>query len=186
MLNTFPPLVSGSSFDAENLKQLVGADSHIHASCAIRYDATDTFFNPGFRPTKGGLTGFGWDGFFYFNGVMQGRQATWFTEATPGDNFRSTRGAFPQRGIVLVTDLGLSIFDESANSLDVWMVFERGATLAMLETVVSIPSNFVPKELKYNNGVIMLTYSGDNFPDVYLYLDFCQDTAYVDLATVVI
>ena len=172
--NTFPPLISGSSDDLAGLKQLVGSDSSILASCAIKNNPNDSFLNP-----SNGLDGFGWDGFFYIAGVAQTTQATWFTE--PLGLYRSARGAFPQRGIVLVTNSGLSIFDESNGSLDLWMSFQKGDALAFFNNFPTVTSNLVPKGLSYNNGLVMVTYGSSTTADINLIFDFNQDRVYADV-----
>lgn len=178
MLNTFPPLISGTSYDAEGLKQLVGTDSRILASCSIRETPTDAFFHP-----ELGLSGYGWDGVFYYKGIEKipvRPKATWFTEAInpsdPAHPYRSTIPFFPKRGIALATSEGLTIFDEASGSLDVWMTFIKDDPHALLNRFTPGAELLTPNSLSYNNGILVLSF----LQDVDLYIDFNQDSAYAD------
>ena len=175
MTNTFPYLISGDSYDAEGIKQLVGDDSSILASCTIQSNSIDSFFNP----SSFNLNGYGYDGNYYFNGVINSSipQATWFTEAI--DTYRGREAAFPAQGIILVTSSGLSILD---TSLNVWMVVVSGIIEAMVQSSsggLDLTSTLIPNNVDYGNGVITLSYT----PSVVLYLDFVRDRAYADTST---
>jgi len=117
MINTFPPLVSGTSLDFQGLQQLVGTT--VWASCVVNTSPSDLFFNP-----SSGLTGFGFDGFYYNSSVVSSTTASWATES-----FNSNRGgsiSFPTNALILATDDGLTIFDQSKNQFEVWMSFVQG------------------------------------------------------------
>ena len=117
MINTFPPLVSGTSLDSQGLQQLNGKE--VFASCIIKSGPSDLFFNP-----TSGLTGFGFNGMRYVNGVLNAGLASWASE-----NSGLTRGgaiSFPMNAIALSTEDGLTIFDQSNNMFEVWMAFIQG------------------------------------------------------------
>lgn len=65
-VNTFPPLISGSSIDFNNQKQLFGTS--ILASCVFSTSDSDPFFNP---TAFSDFNGYAADGKLYANGVLQ-------------------------------------------------------------------------------------------------------------------
>lgn len=124
MANTFPPLVSSASQDAQGVQQLNG--SEVLASCNIRSVVNDLFFNP-----TQGLTGFAFNGFYYTDGVATTQQASWASEGS--GVYRGATIEFPASAMVLATEGGLTIFDQTTNSFSVWMSFIQANFYAMLD-----------------------------------------------------
>jgi hypothetical protein len=97
------------------------------ASCVIRVEDNDAFFNPTL-----GLTGFSFDGKHYINGVLDPLQmASWATEGR-GDN-RGATIEFPRESVILTSATSLTIFDQSTNPFTVWMSFIQGDMNALLD-----------------------------------------------------
>lgn len=95
---------------------------------AIYCDAT---LDPWNTPTLNNFTGYGRDGYKYTNGVQDAGpvSAPWRTEAA-GQN-RSSRGDFPVKSLIVVTQRELVIFDldtftGTPTTLKVWMRFVLG------------------------------------------------------------
>ena len=138
MSNTFPPLISDSSFDLQLMKQLVGDDSRILASCRIKDDPADSFLHP-----ELGLDGYAFDGVYRVQGVAYPSVglASWYSEY-PTEYRSANTLSFPSEGLVLATDIGLVIYDErsdglgSRDSLYIWMAFVKDNLNAMLTSLM--------------------------------------------------
>ena len=176
--NTFPPLVSGSSTDLLDQKQLYGKD--VLASCLIQTSQADQFFNP----EACGLTGYAYNGTYHQGGVPVPLQASWFNEAPSA--WRGQQAAFPQQAVVVLTDAGLSILDRAKN-LEMWMLFMRGDMLAYTNNFLAnmkVPAGFTPRAVTYQNGIVsVLQYpdAGSAYTWVFaLHLDFLHDIVYAD------
>lgn len=129
MVNTFPPLISASSYDHSGLQQMFGNGAT--ASFIIRAENNDYFFNPSL-----GLTGFSYEGKHYINGVYDPSVvASWATEGAGYS--RSDVVEFPREAAIISSDSGLTIFDQTVDPFTVWMSFIQGDTNAYL-------NNFVP------------------------------------------
>lgn len=175
--NTFPPLISGNSSDFAGQRQLLG--SSIVDSMLIQRSSNDLFFNP-----QNGLTGYGYDGTYYQNGVQNPNSlASWFSEP-PGDN-RGNLATFPNSALVLLTDAGVSILDTTSH-LDMWMVFARVDQGAFTLNFSGQIMGYRPRFLSYTSGAILVSMSPDAGSQVLgnacIVIDFINDRAYVDVA----
>lgn len=177
--NTWPPLISGASSDSAGRQQLNGQE--ILGSAMFEAKISDGFF----YPVECALTGFAYDGLLYQNGADASSggaaRASWYTEA-PGP-WRGDRAAFPQRGVILLTDAGLSILDLDSKWA-LWMSFLRGDTLAFTHNALGTIAGFVPQEVTYANGRVMVALAPDPGSDfkspTTLVFDFVQDAVYMD------
>jgi hypothetical protein len=177
-INTFPPLISGSSFDSVGGKQLSG--NSIISSLRIEESPADQFFNP-----QVGFSGYACNGMLYQNGVpVQGAApASWFSE--PVSTYRGGEKEFPTSALVLLTDAGLSIIDISGN-MNMWMIFLRGDTFAFFHNFNLSQSGFIPVGLAYSQGAIIINLSSDPGSTIKgnaaLILDFVNDTVRMDMS----
>jgi hypothetical protein len=175
--NTWPPLLSGGSQDELLQTQLYGKE--VIASVLFEAAPDDEFF----FPVDGVLSGFAFDGKLYQNGaeVPAVDPASWFSEE-PGA-YRGTRPQFPQRGLVLVTDAGLSIIDlESRYAM--WMVALRGDGFGLTHNFLDNISGFTPTGVSYQNGRVVITLSPDAgsvfTAPVFIVFDFTLDNTYME------
>lgn len=185
--NTFPPLISGSSYDGELDKQLYG--SSVICSCYICKDAEDPFY----YPTAHSLTGYAADGLEYVNGVSNlGSYASWYSENH--SEFRGSKRAFPDSALVVITDLSIGIYDRD-KGFDVWMIILRETYKAFPANIFAnmqpgvlnkaIADGFRPSRVTYSSGVLSVLMSPDpgsqyTYPIVW-HLDLSKDRMYVDL-----
>lgn len=175
--NTWPPLLSGGSQDELLQVQVYGKE--ITASVLFEAAPDDEFF----FPVDGVLTGYGYDGKLYQNGaeVPAEDPASWFSEE-PGA-YRGTRAQFPQRGLVLVSDAGMSIIDlESRYAM--WMISLRGDNFGLTHNFLNNISGFIPSGVSYQNGRVVVTMSpdpGSTFTaPVFIVFDFVIDRVYME------
>lgn len=175
--NTWPPLLSGGSQDELLQTQVYGKE--ILASALFEAGPDDEFF----FPVDGVLTGFAYDGKLYQNGaeVPAVDPASWFSEE-PGP-FRGTRAQFPQRGLILVTDAGLSILDlESRYAM--WMIALRGDNFGLTHNFLNNISGFTPSSVSYQNGRVVVSLSPDAgsvfTAPVFIIFDLVLDRIYME------
>lgn len=175
--NTWPPLISGESTDDIGNHQLYGAE--VLGSFLFEADPGDGFF----YPVEGGLSGYAYDGSLYQNGaaIHEASKASWYLE-NPGP-FRGERAEFPQRGIILLTDAGVSIIDLD-NQWRMWMLFLRGDALAFTHNALGSISGFKPTGVTYASGRVLIALTPDRGSDfksaVTLVFDFTSDTIYME------
>jgi hypothetical protein len=176
--NTFPPLISGTSWDASGLHHIVG--NEIIASTLASFSTTDAFYSP----QDGELSGFAADGFMYNIGVKdETKSAPWALEA-PGP-WRSSKREFPNNALILLTDAGMSIVDRDDNYA-LWMLFIRRDDFAFTNNPFDkIVAGFTPTSLSFHNGIISVQCTPDKganqFQDlITLYIDFVKDQVYFD------
>lgn len=175
--NTWPPLLSGGSQDELIQTQLYGKE--VIASALFEAAPDDEFF----FPVDGVLSGFAFDGRLYQNGaqVPATDPASWFSEAP--STHRGTRAQFPQRGLVLLTDAGLSIIDlESRYAM--WMVALRGDGFGLTHNFLGNISGFQPSGVSYQNGRVVVTMAPDAgsvfTAPVFIVFDFTLDNIYME------
>src|SRR5271156_1625850 len=95
----------------------------IQTSLLIVPQDNDPFYNP----TQLALTGYGFDGNLYDGGVRatavfvpyQSLQASWFTEAQ--SSYRGPLQSFPGAALVLLSQVALTILDETSSELPLWI-----------------------------------------------------------------
>lgn len=173
----------------------------IIASCLIQPKSTDSFYNP-----VNLHTGYAWDGTLYSAGVQQAGPvyASWYTEG-PG-NYRGNLAAFPQTGIVLLSNAAMTIVDGSTAALNMWMLFLFQNTLvdpasttpggfALINNFNSELNGWTPSGLTYANGIISVIctpdYGNQSGPsstgfninsNMVISVDFSQDRVFLDVA----
>lgn len=178
--NTWPPLVSSVSWDEQAQKQLYGQE--VLASALFEASSTDEFY----FPVDGLLSGFSADGVLYQNGaeVPAAERASWFQEE-PGP-FRGNDRAFPQRGLILVTDAGLSILSLE-NRYAMWMIALRGDALAYSHNFLNSVSGFKVTAVGYQNGRVVISMDSDPGSEfkapVFIIIDFVRDKIYMERGT---
>jgi len=176
--NTFPPLLSGSSWDAGGLHQLVG--NEVFASALATFSKSDAFYSP----AEGELSGFAADGYMYRLGVKdETMSAPWAVENP--NLWRGKKRDFPANGLILLTDAGLSIIDRDDNYA-LWMLFIRRDDFAFTNNPFDkLTAGFHPRALSFHNGIISVHCTPDvgaiQFMDlITLYIDFVKDQVYFD------
>jgi hypothetical protein len=149
-------------------------DQNIVATCLIQPHDNDSFYNP--IPLL--HTGFAFNGNHYTLGVQDGiaspyhaaggnLQATWWTEAQAGSEFRGDQQNFPTYGLVLVSPVSLVILDQStpvavANALPLWMQFLLADNNALANNFDGAVIGFTPASVCYADGIISVTYVPDS------------------------
>lgn len=176
--NTFPPLISGSSWDAGGMRQVLG--NVIISSVLASFSTTDAFYSP----IEGELSGFAADGFFYNVGVKdETTSAPWALE--PQGPWRGKKREFPNNALILLTDASLSIIDRDDNYA-LWMLFIRRDDFAFTNNPFDkVVAGFTPRSLSFHNGIINVHCTpdtgADDFEDlITLYIDFVKDQVYFD------
>lgn len=171
--NTWPPLVSSVSTDELLQKQLYGKE--VLASALFTADVSDEFY----FPVDGLLSGYSADGVLYQNGaeVPDADRASWFLE--PAGPFRGEARAFPQRGLILLTDAGLSILSLD-DRYSMWMIALRGDTLAYSHNFLGSISGFNPVGVSYQAGRITVALDPDPGSEfkapAFIVLDLADDS----------
>lgn len=146
----------------------------ILASSLIEPKDIDSFY----FPTTQLHTGYAWDGTLYYNGVQQVGPiyASWYLEGA-GD-YRGSMAAFPQTGLVLLSNTAMTITDGSTASLELWMLFllqnniinPTGeittpmmplGSFALANNFNSELNGWLPSGLTYANGIVSVIYSPD-------------------------
>lgn len=176
-------------------------DQNIVASQLIQPRDNDSFYNP----STNAHYGYGADGFWYENGVVQPSHplASWFTEASGpyravGYPTGSNSARFPQAGIILLSPVALTILDQStptlkAQNLPLWMQFLLQDTYAMANNFDGNLNGWTPSGLAYADGVISIIYTPDSGNQIggappaadstmVVTIDFSQDNVYLDVA----
>lgn len=185
-------------------------DQNIVSSCLIQGHTDDSFYFP--SPNQ--HTGYAFDGVFYSLGspVLGHQKASWFTEFNSNPVFRGNQAAFPMFGLVLLSPVALSIFNQGqvvtrASDLPLWMLFVLGDNNALTNNFNASIQGFTPKSVCYADGVISVTYTPDsgNQPDGFTHpvlpppfpasypvvpiqshmvvnIDFVRDFVYLDVA----
>ena len=181
--SAFPPLISHLSTDSLGAIQQYG--DKVFCSYLIRENSDDPFFHP---VTKH-LTGYAWDGTYYYHGVANPMvKAAWWSEATGGGDM-TTRGAiqnFPTSAIILVSEGSISILDLN-DSLNMWMIFKKkgGAVYSSTFGLDSV-AILTPTSVGYSGGTISVTFTPQPGSVVVstaiLNIDFTQDTVMLDLS----
>jgi hypothetical protein len=141
----------------------------------------DAFFNP----VRLGLTGYGFDGYYYADGVQNLSQvASWASEQPSAT--RGTLINFPTSALVVVSEAVCSIFDTSGGSLVQWMVFYKSDEFSLPTNFYldSEAASFSPSQVSWGNGVLSLLLIPDsgstNQASALLSFDFTQDEIYID------
>ena len=174
--NTWPPLISSVSTDELLQKQLYGKE--VLASALFTADVSDEFY----FPVDGLLTGYSADGVLYQNGaeVPGAPRASWFDE--PVGDFRGEARAFPQRGLILLTDAGLSIISLD-DRYSMWMIALRGDPLAYSHNFLGSISGFYPTGVSYQAGRITIAMDPDPGSEfkapAFIVLDLTDDSIYM-------
>lgn len=175
--NTWPPLVSAASWDERGQKQLYG--KQVLASTLFEADPTDEFY----FPVDGLLTGYSSEGILFQNGaaVPGAERASWYLEE-PGP-YRGEGRAFPQRGLVLLTDAGLSILSLE-DRYATWMIALRGDSMAYTHHFLDSVSGFKATSVGYQNGRVIISMDPDLGSEflapVFIVLDLVQDKIYME------
>ena len=179
--NTWPPLISADSWDGQSRKQLYGKD--VLASALIEAEPSDEFF----YPVDGRLSGYSSDGVLFQNGAEADtdRRASWFQEE-PGA-FRGDAREFPRRGLVIVTDAGLSILSLEDDSYTMWMLALRGDSLAFSHNFLGSIAGFYVADVHYQTGRVTISLEPDPGSEfkapVFITFDFARDEIYMDRGT---
>lgn len=168
----------------------------IQATCLIEPKDIDSFYNP----ITLGHTGFAWDGTLYSSGVQvqvsdSPVYASWYTE---GQNlYRGLEQSFPQAGLVLLSQVALTIFDTSNDNLALWMQFLIQDQYALADNWNYALNGWLPSGVLYTDGVVSVTYIPDPGSEtgisstsgaynvnsnMVVHIDFTQDKVYVDVA----
>lgn len=174
--NTWPPLISEKSTDSSGARQLYGTETL--ASCLIDMSDGDAFFHP----EEQGLSGFAANGSRYVAGVATLDLASWFTEG-PGVG-RGGAPGFPERSMVLVTDVGVSILDMREHPYNLWMLFQRCDEFGYVGNPFSDARGYTPAAVNYAQGKLIMQMSADAGSvedlDLFLTFDFVQDSIYAN------
>lgn len=158
----------------------------IVATALIEPKANDSFYNP----VSKGHTGFAADGTYYVSGVQQTPivYASWYSETA--NTYRGLLQTFPTSGLILLSPSELTILDETVSTLDLWIRFLLSDGFALTNNFSGALQGFSPSGLCYADGVISVTYAPDAGTEtvdrttiMVVHLDFTQDKAYMDLAT---
>jgi hypothetical protein len=141
--------------------------------------------DPFFFPTQLALTGFASDGYFYDGGIRNPLvRASWFTEAQ--GPYRGILPSFPQAALVLLSEVALTILDETNSELPLWMQFLLGDANALANNFNGSLIGFTPTGLSYAAGVLVVTYVPDAGSAVQstlaVNIDFVQDGVYLYVA----
>ena len=166
--------VSVPSYPYEYLHQ------YIRASTLIQPFDNESFFHP----TTTGHTGFAFDGIHYTSGVKGNVYASWYSE--PFSSYRGSTQNFPTSAIVLLSDVALTIMDETAPNLPLWMQFLIQDNFMMGNNITSGLIGFTPTYLTYSNGVlsvIAIPDSGSTMTtNLVITFDFVTDSGYAYLS----
>lgn len=156
-------------------------DQAIRATTLISPYDSDTFFHP-----ELGLTGYGFDGFWYNAGTKNliHSKASWALEAP--SQFRGTTLAFPTLALVLLSEASLTIVDASTTTFPLWMLFLLQDKGALTDNPLNDAVGFTPREVEFANGTLVVTYAPDpgssNQGIMVITIDFKRDTVYRDMA----
>jgi hypothetical protein len=157
-------------------------NQQIQSSLLILPKDNDPFFNP----TQLALTGFAFDGFYYDGGVRTGKQSSWFLE--PQSTYRGILPSFPQAALVLISDVALTILDETnpvtmSSQLPLWMLFLLQDFQALANNFNSSLIGFTPVGLSYGAGILVVNCSPDPGSSIQgnlaINVDFVQDAVYL-------
>jgi hypothetical protein len=177
-VNTFPPIISGSSWDASGSHQLLG--NTVVSSTLATFAETDAFYSP----VLGELTGYAADGYMYNVGIKdETKSAPWAIESAGA--WRGSKREFPAHALILLTDASLSILDRD-DSYAMWMLFVRRDDFGFTNNPFGkILAGFSPRTLSFHSGIISVHCVPDNgameFQDlITLYFDFVKDQIYFD------
>lgn len=140
--------------------------------------------DPFFFPTQLALSGFAFDGFLYDSGVKTMTQASWFTEAQSA--YRGILPSFPEAALVLLSQVALTILDETNSDLPLWMQFLMSDLYAVANNFNETLIGFTPVGLSYAGGILTVTYIPDAGSDyqstLAVNIDFTQDNVYLMVA----
>ena len=177
----------------------------IQSSCLIEAKDIDSFY----YPITQNHTGYAVDGTLYSNGVQVQTPvvtspptsppvtspvyASWFTEGQ--SPYRGALQNFPQTGLVLLSQVALTIMDGSTPTLTLWMQALIQDNFALGNNFNSALNGWTPTGLVYADGVISVIctpdYGNKNGVDGSTYdiasnkiihFDFVQDSIYFDVA----
>jgi hypothetical protein len=153
--------------------------------------------DPFFFPTQLALSGYASDGQLYDNGVLatapfgpfQALQASWFLEAQ--NPYRGPLPTFPRAALVLLSDVALTILDETntattSSGLPLWIQFLLNDLNALTDNFENAVIGFTPTGLSYGGGILAVTYTPDAGSTIQsamtVNVDFTGDGVYLDVA----
>lgn len=145
--------------------------------------------DPFFFSSALGHSGFGSDGFLYDGGVRLNQQASWFLESQ--GPYRGPLPSFPQGALVLLSEVALTILDETnpvttSSMLPLWMQFILSDFQALANNFNATLSGYTPLGLSYSAGVLSVIYIPDPGSSVQstlaVNIDFSQDGCYLYVA----
>jgi len=133
----------------------------------------------------------------YVNGVQQTSSilASWYTEGA--GSYRGILPTFPKAGLVLLSNVALTILDETTASLNMWMQFLLADSFALANNFNGELNGWQPAKLAYADGIISVIYTPDSGnlsglaaddsgynvnSNMVVNLDFAQDRVYIDVA----
>ena len=149
------------------------------SSCLISPRDNDSFYNP----ISMGHTGFAYDGTHYNVGIQQYPvvYASWYTEGSSPN--RGTTSTFPSIGIALLSQVDLTIYDESNTNLPLWMRFILADSYLLANNFDGL-HGFTPNKVSYAEGVISVVCDSDPGLELQttlvINIDFSQDSASIE------